>query len=160
MKHEALRWVDTAGGPFVLLPLTEKRSWTAWTESGSREGDLGIVRVGEGQALLMRRRGPTTFLASDDGGVLVQRAFRKEDTFVREAVAAVLAPGRGMWQPSGARLDVGKGRLTLFDASLTHKNTPREQVLEVRLPRGVDTLEAMTYETELFEAALVRLRQT
>jgi hypothetical protein len=154
-----LAWTDTGGGPFILLPLARKKDWGGGEAPGLPGGDLEVRAVGEGQALLLGRSGPATFLPDVDGGVIVQRLFPKEDAFVREAIGRVLAPGPARWTETPLRFDVGAGRLALFDAAFTFKAAAREATLDVRLPRGVYALATMRYETELFEASLVRFRR-
>ena len=57
-KERTLAFVETEGGPFILLPLEHKKSW-----NGAGDGDydkaeklvasIGVLPVGTGQALIL-----------------------------------------------------------------------------------------------------------
>jgi hypothetical protein len=172
MADDKLTWIETEGGPFILLPLERKADWcgveapeddedgeTDYDRAGEFVTTVGVLDVGEGQALILGQADVTGFIPTDEGGVFVQRLYRVADDVVRSSVAANLAPGAGSWQAMDLRFDVGEGGLALFDSAFTYDDADPDQLLELTLAPGVYGVDKMRVAVPGFEAGFVRLRR-
>ena len=101
MTKKELQYVETEGGPFVLLPLELKKKWNGSGDDDDEDSDyaraeelvsnVGVLEVGKGQALILGTAEITAFLAAKDGGVFIQAIGAQEDDVVVPAVEKALA---------------------------------------------------------------------
>jgi hypothetical protein len=92
-------------------------------------GDLGILEVGPGQALILGDMPMiTAFLPGPDGGLLVRMGYAESVAAARRAVARV---PEDLWQPTEYELCVGAGPLLLFDAGNAGDDPPEGCYAEV-----------------------------
>lgn len=170
MRKAPLRYVETEGGPFILLPLELKKAWkgTGDDEDGDAETDydraeeflskVGVLAVGAGQALILGEAEVTAFRATEEGGVFVQKVYGDEPAEVTAALDAALASSR--WKATKRPFTVeGKGKLALFDSAYAYEDAESDEVLKVTLAPGSYTVETARAKTKNVELGLVRLRR-
>ncbi len=175
MSDDELRYVETEGGPFILLPMELKKAWKGVGDEDEDDEDgeasesdydraeefvstIGVLDVGKGKALVLGEAEVTTFRPTEDGGVFVQRVFGDEDADVIAAVERALASDK--WKATKLELPVsGKGKLALFDAAYAYEDADEDEVLPLTLAPGTYVIETARVETKDVEAGLVRLRR-
>lgn len=171
MAKTALTYVETEGGPFILLPLELKKAWKGTgddDEDDDAESDydraneflstVGVLEVGDGQVLVLGEAEVTAFRETSDGGVFIQRVCGDEDADVLAAVDGALAGKK--WKPLKAKLTVaGKGKLALFDSAYAYADADTDEVLKVSLAAGSYAIETARVEKGEVEVGLVRLRR-
>src|SRR5690349_19897531 len=124
-------YAETEGGPFILLPLELKKKWTGVGDDDDESTSdyarteqfgqgIGVLDVGDGQALIFGTAEVTAFLPAGDGGVLIQRVYGDEDDDVVAATKHALASAE--WKATGVKLNVGKGKLALFDSACAYED--------------------------------------
>src|SRR4051794_33101988 len=117
-KARSLNYVETEGGPFILLPLECKKSWNGvgdedegiasdYEKAEKFVTRIGVIDLKVGQALILGNPEVTAFWNLDDGGVFIQRIAGDEDKDVIAAVEAAL--NAKDWKPSALSFDAGKG---------------------------------------------------
>lgn len=178
MGKQLLSYIETEGGPFILLPLELKKSWTGVGEApeeGSDEDDdedetdydranefvssVGVLSVGKGEALILGEAEVTAFRATDDGGVFIQRVYGDDDAEVIALVDA--AVGSGKWKTTQHTLEVtGKGKLALFDSAYAYADADEDQILQISLAPGAYSVETARVAEGDVEVGLVRLRRS
>jgi hypothetical protein len=171
MAKSRLKYVETEGGPFVLLPLELKTAWKGTgddDEEDEGESDydraeaflssVGVLDVGKGKALILGEAEVTGFRPLEDGGVFVQKVFGDEPADVDAAVDAALASGK--WKVTKHVLPIeGKGKLALFDAAYAYADADSDEVLKLTLAPATYGIETARAKTKDVEAGLVRLRR-
>lgn len=164
---KALSYVETEGGPFILLPLELAKAWKGTGDDDDEESDydratehlskVGVLAVGKGQALVLGEVEVTAFLPTADGGVFVQRVFGDDPA---EVLAAVDAALRGKWKAFKPTFTVGgKGKLALFDSAYAYADADADEVLKIALAPGTYLLETARVKKREIELGLVRLRR-
>lgn len=172
MAKKPLKFVQTGGGAFILLPLELRKDWegagddpedpkTDYAKTRPFAGKLGLVKLGKtGAALVLGRPDETAFWPLQDGGVFVQRASGEEEDELHAAVEEALAATD--WTKSDVAFEVGdKGRLALMDSYDTYADTEKEDRIEVALPPGryaIDERDVKDEDAEL-DLHLVRVRK-
>lgn len=169
MARTKLRYVETEGGPFILLPLELKKAWTGTGDDDSDEesdydraeeflSTVGVLDVGKGKALILGEAEVTAFRPTEDGGVFVQKVFGDEPADVHAAVDGAIASGK--WKATKLTLPVeGKGKLALFDSAYAYEDADSDEVLKLSLEPGTYAIETARVETDDVECGLVRLRR-
>jgi len=162
-KERTLAFVETEGGPFILLPLEHKKSW-----NGAGDGDydkaeklvasIGVLPVGTGQALILGTAEVTAYWQLDDGGVFIQRVFGDEDHDVIAAVEKALPEAK--WKKTTVTFDPGKGKLALFDSAYSYEDADEDERLRVTISPGKYAIETCNVKAKGVEVSLVRLRAT
>ena len=164
MTSPVLQWVQSNGGPLLVLPRALLEGWegteeperyrgvearSRWNPEGpatdyDRACDVtdlvGTVPVGSGEGLVLGDEPlATTWWPSEavQGGLLVRWEYAEADAMVRRWISAV--PAHLAWAP-GVRFRFDEGPLVLFDSA-----EPGLDPLGVRLEI---TLEAGTYEVQ------------
>lgn len=169
MEFQPLTWATSYGGPFLLLPGEYLCEWSG-TDVPSHErvveaifrwsGDpaapatdydracdvencLRVIPVGGGEGLVLGDEpNDTTWWATPEGGLLVQRVYRQEADDLDQQVAAALARvPSDIWEPSGLAFHVGNAPAYLFDSALSGS-----EVLEKGSSRVVIALPAGRYD--------------
>jgi hypothetical protein len=167
MGKKELTYVETEGGPFILLPLELKKAWKGTGDDDEDDGDyeranaflstVGVLDVGEGQALILGEAEVTAFRETADGGVFIQRVYGDESG---EVIAAVDGALGGKWKAMKAKLTIaGKGKLALFDSAYAYADADTDEVLKVTLAPGTYAIETARVKKGEVEAGLVRLRR-
>jgi hypothetical protein len=163
-----LKFIQTTGGSFILLPLELRKDWEGgdgddpksdYAKTKPFAGKLGVVKVGSGTALILGRAEETAFIGRPDGGVFVHRVEGEEEEGgeLHAAVEAALAAGD--WTKVDLTFEVGdKGRLALMDPCDTYADTDKEDRIEVQLPPGKYTFETKSVEDEEAELDLHLVR--
>jgi len=170
-KKRSLHFIETEGGPFILLPMEHKKSWNGvgdedegipsdYDKAEKFESTVGVLDLGKGQALVLGTAEVTAFWSLDDGGVFIQRIMGDEDADVIKAVERALAETKG-WKRSKVRFDPGAGKLALFDSACSYADADEDERLQITLARGTYGLETRTVKRgDDLEVELVRLRAT
>jgi hypothetical protein len=139
VDSSSLRWVESNGGPLLLLPEMLLPSWTGSDEPpvwrnikakfrfnpDGRATDydracdvhdfVGVIEVGDGTGLVLGDEPlATTWWPSIDGGFLVRWDFGDSDEAVRAHLARL--ESAGPWEP-GPTFECSRGPLILFDSA-------------------------------------------
>ena len=173
-----LTYVETEGGPFILLPLELKKAWKGSSDDAAEEDEaqedddeeendyeraeeflttVGVLEVGKGEALILGEVEVTAFQSTPDGGVFIQRVSGDDPAQVQAAVDKAVKSGK--WKVTKHTLDVGKGKLALFDSAYAYEEADEDEILEVSLAPGSYTIETSRVKEGDVEAGLVRLRR-
>ena len=140
-----MSWLDTQGGPFVVVPASRAASWGGLRGSPSDEDSdfdracdvddyIGIVRFDGGDALVLGDDPfPTAFLKAPSfgGGYLIRMLWGDSE---EEALAAVHDVGASEWTAEGVVFDAEDGVCTMFDAVYAGDAVPTQS--RFRLPPG------------------------
>ncbi len=171
MSKKPMKFVQTGGGAFILLPLELRKDWDGagddpespksdYAKTRPFAGKLGVVKVGSGSALIVGTPEETAFWPLQDGGLFVQRSVGEDEDELRAAVEAALAATD--WAASDVAFEVGdKGRLALMDSYDTYADTEKEDRIEVTLAPGrytIDVRDVKDEDAEL-DLHLIRLRR-
>lgn len=171
MGKKPMKFVQTSGGAFILLPLEQRKEWegakddpdnprTDYAKTRPFAGKLGLLKVGDGTALILGRPEETGFWSLPDGGVFVQRTEGEEEEQLHAAIEGALKSDD--WTPSDVTFEVSdKGRLALMDSYDTYADTEKEDRIEVQLQPGTYTIQTFDVEDEEAELDLhlVRLKK-
>jgi len=106
----------------------------------SSYGGVGLIRVGDGDALVFRGPTDTTFVALPDGG-----AFLRNVAFASPAAAKRAALAAPRWKKTRVELDLVDGRLHLIDAAWPFAGRPRPAMLNAKLGPGRYRVHACDY---------------
>jgi hypothetical protein len=170
VAKKPLKFVQTGGGAFILLPLELRKAWDGagddpddpksdYARTRPFAGKLGVLKVGAGTALILGTPEETAWWPLPDGGLFVQRLAGEEEEDLVAAVEAALAGGE--WTRSDVSFEVGdKGRLALMDSADAYADTEKEDRIEVPLPAGkygVELRDVKDEDDEL-DLHLIRLR--
>jgi hypothetical protein len=159
-KKAKLNYVETEGGPFILLPVEHKKSWNGaegdYERATAFGSGVGVVDVGAGKAPVLGTAEVTAFLPAEDGGVFIQRVYGDDDAAVVKVVEKALT---AKWESKNLQLDVGKGKLALFDSALSYADTDADQRLMVTLPPGKYAVSRAPAKGTDIELGLVRLQR-
>jgi Immunity protein 21 len=170
-KKRSLQFIETEGGPFILLPMELKKSWSGvgdpdegipsdYEKAEKFVATVGVLDLGKGQALVLGDAEVTAFWSLDDGGVFIQRIMGDEDADVIAVVERALADSKG-WKRAKLAFDPGAGKLALFDAAYAYADSDEDERLTIALAPGLYGVETRTVtKGEDVEVALVRLRAT
>ncbi len=119
----AIDWLETEGGPFVVLAVETAGKWgvpdgdvSAFERSLEVDDYLGLTEFDGGHALVLGDDPyPTALLAAPRfGGVYIIRRLWGED--VEDAIDAVHEIRAHEWSPEGVVFDAMDGRIVLFDS--------------------------------------------
>lgn len=172
MAKKPLKFVQTGGGAFILLPLELRKTWEGagddpddprshYAKTRPFAGKLGVVKVGAGTALILGTVDETAFWPLPDGGLFVQRSVGEEEEELVAAVEDALAASD--WTKSDVSFEVSdKGRLALMDSADTYADTEKEDRLEIALPPGryaIDVRDVKDEDAEL-DLHLIRLTKS
>ncbi len=170
MGKKPMKFVQTSGGAFILLPLEARKAWEGaggdpddpkshYAKTRPFAGKIGTLKVGSSTALILGNPDETAFWPlPEQGGVFVQRAAGEDEEELAEAIEEALAAPD--WTPSEVAFEVGdKGRLALMDSYDTYADTEKEDRIEVALPPGryaVDVREVK--DDDELDLRLIRVR--
>ena len=168
-KKRALNYIETEGGPFILLPMELKKSWNGTgDEDEGTPNDYekaeklvtknGVVPLKGGEALILGNAEVTAYWALDGGGVFIQRIMGDDDAEVTAVVEKALgAPG---WKKLDFTFDPGKGKLALFDSAYSYEDSDEDERLKIALAPGKYAVETSTAKAKDVELLLIRLRRS
>lgn len=102
----------------------------------SSYGGVGLVRVGEGDALVFQAPTDTTFVELPDGG-----AFLRNVAFASARVARAAVDAAPKWKKTRAEISLKDGRLFVFDSAYPYPGAVettlgRPDILSAKLERG------------------------
>lgn len=144
-QARALRFVDSEGGPLVMLPAALVPRWTGATGTADDYERACAVRknlfaYGGRDALALAEPTATAFLATKDGGVLVR-------WLGADAAVDLLAtlPHVKKWKRSKETLDIA-GPMVLFGAERAGKRLPKTARCEIDLKKGTYALDMAELE--------------
>ncbi len=167
-KKLSLRYVETEGGAFVLLPLELKKHWHGigdedegvvndYARTDSIGTGVGLLDVKGGHVLILGSPEVTAFWPLSDGGLFVQRIMGDEDAEVIAVFENALADAR--WKKTNLTFDAGNGKLALFDSAYAYEDADDDELLKVALAPGKYKVEMHTAKAAAVEIELVRLRK-
>lgn len=132
-KARKLAWLDTQGGPFVLMPAGRVHAWGG-LDSAADESDfdraceiddyIGVIPLDGGEVLVLGDDPfPTAFLSAPSfgGGYLIRMLWGESE---EAALAAVHDVPPGDWTTEGVVFDAEDGHCTMFDAVYAGDSTP------------------------------------
>jgi hypothetical protein len=168
-KKRTLSFIETEGGPFILLPMELKKSWSGtgdedegiasdYEKTKQFQTGVGVLAVNGGQALILGSPEVTAFWALDDGGLFIQRVFGDEDAAVIAVVEKALTEKD--WKKTPVTFDAGKGKLALFDSAYSYEDADEDERLKVALAPGKYAVETRVAKAKDIEVSLVRLRSS
>lgn len=171
MAKKPWKFIQTGGGSFILLPLELRKDWDGagddpddpksdYAKTRPFAGSIGVVKVGDGTALILGTPLETAVRPQEDGALFVQRLVGEDDDALAAAVDDALAATD--WTRSDVTFEVGdKGRLALMDSYDTYADTEKDDRIEVQLPAGRYTIDVRDVKDEDAEVELhlVRLRR-
>jgi Immunity protein 21 len=149
-----MKWLETTGGPFILMPKTSVPSWHGCAEGQSDVSDysracaiddwIGVIPVVEQDALVLGDEpSPVTWLQHEDGGILIRWVGADSETdlirLAQEAIAqrkpdAVMA------------LKVCTANWLMIDSSCP--GDMLEDSIPIVLPVGICRVSSIYVETE------------
>ncbi|WP_169951164.1 Imm21 family immunity protein [Microbispora sp. H11081] len=148
-----LTWVDTLGGPHILVPQSALPYWHgAPMDSSEDEGDygracsvpgyIGLIRVGPAEALVKAEPSPTTFLAERKALISWVGAYSEQELV---DVATEVMDAESV--PEGEELTYTVDEpLVLFDSVYGHDDVAPENRLVIDLAPGRYTVRAAYVE--------------
>lgn len=166
-KSRSLNYIETEGGPFILLPLELKKSWNGtgdedegipsdYEKATQLVTKIGVLELGGGEALVLGDPEVTAYWALDDGGVFIQRIIGDDDDVVASVVDQALE-GKD-WTRLPFNFNSGKGKLALFDAAYSYQDSDEDERLKISLSPGTYQVEKCLAKGKDIELQLVRLR--
>lgn len=148
-----MTWVESGGGPLVVVPVEVAHLWRGDGGLGLPDGDLsmvwetvrkhtdygrasgvddylGVLEVGPGTSLVFGDEPlATTFLTTEDGAIFVRWVHAEnEEDVVR---AAQIVP-EDVWVSAASRFHVGRGGLLLFDSACPGDDLPDSRLKGIR----------------------------
>lgn len=180
MTRTTLQWIESAGGPLLLLPRSLLQSWDGAEFSHDREvtararwipegpptdydracdvGEIGIIPVGAGHGLVFGDEPlPTAWWPTSDppGGIVVRWVYAASDEDVVHAMGSL--PSK-LFERSYLRFPVADSGLLLFDSAMPGRDivTPSH---EIELPVGVYEIATARYAPDA-ETSLLLHRMT
>lgn len=157
-----MRWVQTNGGPFVLLPFEHRAKWegadppskgrvveakfrwdgqaiaTDYDEACDHDDEGGLLRREAFDALSIPMY-PKTWMPRPKGGILVHwesgPSEKEVEALLRKSFGPRVRTEPVKWKKTKLRVR-SKGKLVLFDASYPGKSVPADMRLVIALPRG------------------------
>ena len=127
MSKAELTWIESAGGPLILLEEPLLSHWHGidtddYDRSCGIDDYLGLLDVGSGRALVLGEEPMATawqLLSGPAEGVLVRWQFADDEASVVEALADL---SKVSWEATGIVFDVADSSLVLFDAACPGKD--------------------------------------
>lgn len=125
-RTRTIAWLDTGGGPFVLMPDEVSRSWGGITSrqkpshydiAAGVTNYLEVIDVAGNDALVLGDAPyRTAWLPqpAQGGGYIVRVLWASDEDDVQRAIADVGVDG---WSDEGVAIDVGSGKMVMFDAA-------------------------------------------
>ncbi|MEV0535180.1 Imm21 family immunity protein [Kitasatospora sp. NPDC050463] len=162
---EAVRWVESQGGPLVVVPGTVLAAWsgsaggdelaTDFDRACAVDGLIGVLPVGPSQALVLADEPASTAWLREQGVFVRWSAAESEEALLGSVDAALLAAA---WEPEV--IWQASGPVVLFDAAWTGEECRQEEHLRIDLAAGRYAVRAAYVEPDAQTwLTLVRLRR-
>ncbi len=137
----AVAWVETLGGPFVVLPEVGLEAWSGsagnddagddYDRACRVDGFIGLLRVGSVEALVLGDEPASTAYLPEQGVFVRWSAAESEEAVLGSVDAAMLAAS---WEPE-LTWQV-PGPVVLFDAAWTGEESRRQDHVRIGLEAG------------------------
>ncbi|MFF1904025.1 Imm21 family immunity protein [Kitasatospora sp. NPDC058218] len=161
----AVRWVESQGGPLVVVPEAVLAAWSGsaggdesvadYDRACAVEGLTGVLPVGPSEALVLADEPASTAWLREQGVFVRWSAAESEEALLGSADAALLAAA---WEPEV--IWQVPGSVVLFDASWTGEECRQEEHLRIDLVAGRYAVRAAYVEPDARTwLTLVRLRR-
>ncbi|WP_459649668.1 Imm21 family immunity protein [Kitasatospora sp. Ki12] len=155
---DLLEWIDSEGGPLVLVPGTALAAWTGcagadYDRACRVDGFTGPLDVGGAQALVLGEEPMSTAYLPEQGLLLRWMAAESEEAVLAAVPQALRLAS---WEPESA-WEVPDGPVYLFDAGWTGEESAAEHRLRLDLPAGRHRVRAAHVEPDE-ETMLVLVR--
>ncbi|MGV9267791.1 Imm21 family immunity protein [Kitasatospora sp. NPDC003701] len=161
----AVGWVESLGGPLVVVPEAALAGWSGSAGGGEPvddydracavEGLTGVLPLGSGEALVLADEPASTAWLPEQGVFVRWSAAESEEALLGSVDAALLAAAWGpevIWQVPGP--------VVLFDAAWTGEECPQQEHLRIDLAAGRYCVRAAYVEPDAQTwLTLVRLRR-
>jgi Immunity protein 21 len=175
MSMHELQWVQSGGGPLIVIPVEIAHHWRGDGGLGLPNGDLsmvwdkvrdhtdygracgvedylGMLEVGPGVCLVLGDEPmDTAFLPTEDGGIFVRWLHAENEGEVAQALQVV---PEDAWEPSLHRFHVGSGGLLLFDSACPGDDLPSPRIegivswIRSPIPRGTYQVDTADYQPD------------
>jgi Immunity protein 21 len=172
--HE-MQWVQSGGGPLIVIPVEIAHLWRGIGGLGLPNGDLsmvwetvrdhtdygracgvddylGVLKVGHGDCLVFGDEPlETAFQPTEDGGIFVRWVHAQQE---EDVVRAVQVVPEDVWQPSPHMFHVRRGGLLLFDSACPGDDLPSPRIegvvswMRVPVPGGTYEVDTADYEPD------------
>ncbi|MEV0191837.1 Imm21 family immunity protein [Kitasatospora purpeofusca] len=149
----AVTWVESLGGPFVVLPEVVLEAWSGSAGVGDAgddydracavEGFVGLVRVGSAEGLVLGDEPASTTYLPTQGVFVRWSAAESEEAMLGSVDAAIRA---APWEPE-LTWQV-PGPVVLFDAAWTGEESRLQEHLRVDLEAGAYGVRAAHVEPD------------
>ena len=144
---DRITWVNSGGGPLIVIPVEIAHLWRGDGGLGLPVGDLsmvwetvlkhtdygracgvddylGVLAVGPGECLVLGDEPlATTFLPKKDGGLIVRWVHAECE---EDVVRAIQVVPENAWEPTPHIFHVGSGGLLLFDSACPGEELSRQ----------------------------------
>lgn len=160
-----MSWVESAGGPLLLIPASLLHGWEGGNGSGRAatdydracdvEGYVGVIPVGEGQGLVLGDMPMPVAWWPDSGGILVRWMAADSEGAVIELLKAL--PDSLGWETEVSIELTSDEELILFDAAYPGNELPSKVGL-IPARRGLYAVETAIVEKEDISLVLHRFK--
>ena len=160
MSDNPLKWLNSTGGPLILMERQGLRSWRGsvkltenqtagdvlylsdYDRACSVEDYVGVIPVGSSQALIFNDEPlQTTWWPVDKrGGIVVRWRWAPN----QEAIVDVMSKLAVEWENTGIDINYPKGDLIIFDSALHFEEV--DASLDVQLEPGTYAVQTAEYE--------------
>ena len=149
-----LKWIESAGGPLLLLERALLPYWQGSFGDGASTTDydracqvadyVGEIEVASGSGVVLGEEPfSTTWWQSERSlnGCLVRWGFAENEMKVREVLSSLLVAQH--WRATDIKLEILNGELILFDSACS--GTAVDDSLTITIPPGAYTVETLHY---------------
>lgn len=157
MKPESsLKWLESAGGPLLLLEEHLLESWsgvfsepsqtpfTDYDRACAVNDYIGIIAVDSGFGIVLGEEPFSTAwfqFAETKNSLLVRWVFAENESAVTDALANLQSAA---WKKTGVKIQFSGDRLILFDSACNGSNI--NESLEIEIPKGWYAVETFHYK--------------
>lgn len=148
-----LRWIESSGGPLLLLSFANLTAWSGHTGSLKRNIDglngaesdyeracavedyLGMIAIADGYGIVLAEEPMATAWRpeSSSEGILIRWVFGEDQERLPQYLSHI---DEEIWRPTGISLKVGEDPLYLFDAAWPGAKVAEHEHLTLSLDAG------------------------